>query len=80
MPDKQSRQAVAKDRREGKSASTQAGEYVHEEIEHVRQGRHGARSMSQACRHGSVQGATRRGEGSAQQIGQQGNLKTCGQR
>lgn len=34
--------------RKGRSPSTRAGQYVHEEIEHVRQGRHGARSTKQA--------------------------------
>jgi hypothetical protein len=36
------------DLRQGKSASTAAGEFVHEEIEHIRQGKHGARSAKQA--------------------------------
>jgi hypothetical protein len=48
MPEKKTREAAAKDKREGKSASTQAGEYVHEEIEHVRKGKHGAKSAKQA--------------------------------
>ena len=48
MPEKKTRQAAARDRRQGKSPSTQAGEYVHEEIEHVREGKHGARSAKQA--------------------------------
>jgi hypothetical protein len=48
MPEKKTRDAARKDKREGKSASTQAGEYVHEEIEHVREGKHGARSTKQA--------------------------------
>ena len=48
MPDQKTREAARKDKREGKSASTQAGEYVHEEIEHVREGKHGARSTKQA--------------------------------
>jgi hypothetical protein len=48
MPEKKTREAARKDKREGKSASTQAGEYVHEEIEHVREGKHGARSAKQA--------------------------------
>jgi hypothetical protein len=34
--------------REGKAPSTQASEFVREEIEHVREGRHGARSPQQA--------------------------------
>lgn len=48
MPEKKTRAAAAKDKKQGKSASTQAGEYVHEEIEHVREGKHGARSTKQA--------------------------------
>lgn len=48
MPEAKTRKAVARDRRQGKSAGTQAGEFVHEEIEHVRQGKHGARSARQA--------------------------------
>jgi len=48
MPDKKTLERVAKDKRQGKSASTQAGEFVREEIEHIRQGKHGARSTKQA--------------------------------
>jgi hypothetical protein len=44
MPEKKTRERAAKDR----TASTKAGEYVREEIEHVRQGKHGARSAKQA--------------------------------
>ena len=48
MPDKVTIQRAARDKREGKSPSTQAGEFVREEIEHVREGKHGARSAKQA--------------------------------
>jgi hypothetical protein len=48
MPEKETRERAKADKREGKSPSTQAGEYVHEEIEHVREGKHGARSTKQA--------------------------------
>ena len=48
MPDRDTIRRVRKDAREGKSASTQAGEFVREEIEHVREGKHGARSTKQA--------------------------------
>ena len=48
MPDKETMRRVERDRRQGKSASTQAGEFVREEIEHVREGKHGARSAKQA--------------------------------
>lgn len=48
MPDKETVERARQDLREGKSPTTAAGEFVHEEIEHVRQGRHGARSPQQA--------------------------------
>lgn len=48
MPEKKTMQRARKDHRQGKSAGTQAGEFVREEIEHVRKGRHGARSTRQA--------------------------------
>jgi hypothetical protein len=48
MPETETSERAEADKREGKSPSTQAGEYVHEEIKHVRQGKHGARSTKQA--------------------------------
>jgi hypothetical protein len=48
MPEKNTVARARKARREGKAPSTQAGEFVHEEIEHVREGKHGARSTKQA--------------------------------
>ena len=48
MPDEATIQRAAKDRREGKAPSTQAGEFVREEMEHIREGKHGARSTKQA--------------------------------
>jgi hypothetical protein len=48
MPEKEVLDRAKKDAREGKSASTQAGEFVREEFEHVREGKHGARSAKQA--------------------------------
>jgi hypothetical protein len=48
MPEKETLERAAEDRAEGKSPSTQAGEFVHEEIEHIREGKHGARSTKQA--------------------------------
>jgi hypothetical protein len=48
MPEKETLRRAAKDKREGKSPSTQAGEFVREEIHHVREGKHGARSTKQA--------------------------------
>jgi hypothetical protein len=47
MPEKKTLKRAAKDKAEGKSPSTQAGEFVHEEIEHIREGKHGARSAKQ---------------------------------
>ena len=48
MPEKKTLDRARKDARQGKSPSTQAGEFVREEIEHVREGKHGARSAKQA--------------------------------
>src|SRR5689334_21830095 len=48
MPEKETLRRARADKREGKSPSTQAGEFVREEIHHVREGKHGARSAKQA--------------------------------
>src|SRR6476619_1720606 len=48
MPDATTIKKARKDKSEGKAASTQAGEFVHEETEHVKEGKHGARSAKQA--------------------------------
>jgi hypothetical protein len=48
MPDPATRKRAAADKRSGKSPGTQAGEYVKEEIDHIREGKHGARSAKQA--------------------------------
>jgi uncharacterized protein DUF6496 len=48
MPEKRTIERARKAARQGKSPTTQAGEFVREEIEHVRKGKHGARSTKQA--------------------------------
>src|SRR4051794_21290108 len=48
MPEKETLRRANEDKREGKAPSTQAGEFVREEIDHVREGKHGARSSKQA--------------------------------
>jgi hypothetical protein len=48
MPEKETIKRAQKDKREGKSPTTQAGEFVREEIHHIREGKHGARSTKQA--------------------------------
>jgi hypothetical protein len=48
MPEKRTIERARRDKREGKAPTTQAGEFVREEIEHVREGKHGARSSKQA--------------------------------
>jgi len=54
MPDKRTIERARKDKREGKSPTTQAGEFVREEIDKVRHGEHGARSPEQAIAIGVV--------------------------
>ncbi len=48
MPEKETIQRAREDAREGKAPSTQAGEFVREEIHHVREGKHGVRNPKQA--------------------------------
>src|SRR5262244_3685431 len=48
MPEQETLERAKEDEREGKSPSTQAGEFVREEMHHVREGKHGARSTKQA--------------------------------
>ena len=48
MPEEEAAERAREDEREGKSPSTQAGEFVREEMEHIREGEHGARSPEQA--------------------------------
>src|SRR6201988_5009379 len=73
MPEKQTIERARRDKREGKSASTQAGEFIREEIHHIREGKHGARSteqaiaigLSKARRAGVKLGPPKRGQASA---------------
>ena len=48
MPEQKTLDKARRDKREGKAASTQAGEFVREEMDHIREGKHGARSTKQA--------------------------------
>ena len=48
MPEKKTIEKARKDAQQGKAPSTQAGEFVREEMEHIRKGKHGARSTKQA--------------------------------
>jgi hypothetical protein len=48
MPEQETLERAERDKREHKAASTQAGEFVREEMHHIREGKHGARSTKQA--------------------------------
>jgi len=48
VPDEKTLKRARADLRSGKSASTAAGEFVREEMDHIREGKHGARSAKQA--------------------------------
>jgi len=48
MPERETVRRARRDKRQGKAPSTQAGEFVREEMEHIREGKHGARSTKQA--------------------------------
>jgi uncharacterized protein DUF6496 len=74
MPEQETLDRAERDKEEGKSPSTQAGEFVREEMHHVREGKHGARStkqaiaigLSKARRAGVKLGAPRKGSVSAE--------------
>lgn len=72
MPEKETIERAKKDKREGKSASTQAGEFVRQEMHHIREGKHGAKNTKQAiaiglseARRAGVKLAPRRGQKSS---------------
>jgi len=48
MPEKQTLERARRDRQQGKAPTTQAGEFIREEMHHIREGKHGARSTRQA--------------------------------
>lgn len=48
MPDEKTIERASRDKQQGKAPSTQAGEFVREEMDHIREGKHGARSTKQA--------------------------------
>jgi hypothetical protein len=48
MPERETLRRARRDKREGKAASTQAGEFIREEMRHIREGKHGAQSAKQA--------------------------------
>jgi hypothetical protein len=70
MPEKATIERAKEDKREGKAPSTQAGEFVKEEIDHIREGKHGAKNTKQAiaiglskARRAGVKLPPRRGQG-----------------
>jgi uncharacterized protein DUF6496 len=48
MPEKRTKKRAAKQKRKGNKASTQAGEYVREEMHHKRSGKHKVKNRKQA--------------------------------
>jgi hypothetical protein len=77
MPEKNTIKRARQDAREGKAPSTQAGEFVREEIEHIREGKHGARSAKQAIAIG-LSKARRAGVKLAPRKGVKAPVKTSG--
>ena len=88
MPEKRTLKRARRDRRQGKAASTQAGEFVREEMEHIRSGKHGARSakqaiaigLSKARRAGVKLRPPRKGQASAQTRRQASRAYRAGQK
>jgi len=48
MPEKETLERARRDKEQGKAPTTQAGEFIREEMHHIREGKHGARSTKQA--------------------------------
>jgi uncharacterized protein DUF6496 len=95
MPEKRTLERARRDRRQGKRPSTQASEFVREEIHHVREGKHGARSTKQAIAIGLSKArragvdlapprrgktSTRRSAASAYRAGQRGKRRGSSRR
>lgn len=47
MPEKETMERAQRAKRQGKAPTSQAGEFVREEMHHIREGKHGARSTKQ---------------------------------
>ena len=62
MPEKRTMERARKDQTGGQSATTQAGEFVREEMDHIREGKHGARNPQAGHRHRIVESEARGGE------------------
>jgi hypothetical protein len=96
MPEQETVRRAQRDKRAGKAPSTQAGEFVREEIHHVREGKHGARSAKQAIAIGlskarragvdlqnpppSAKASTKRSAASARRAGTRGTKRTSAKR
>jgi len=96
MPEKETLERARRDKRAGKAPSTQAGEFVREEMDHIREGKHGARSTKQAIAIGlskarragvhlasppaGSKASTKRSAASASRAGRQGRRKTSAKR
>jgi hypothetical protein len=96
MPEKETLKRARKAKRRGRAPSTQAGEFVREEIHHVREGKHGARSTKQAIAIGlskarragvklprpgaGTSAATKRSAASATRAGRRGRKRTSTRR
>jgi hypothetical protein len=48
MPERETIRRARRDAQHGKAPSTQAGEFAREQVHHLREGKHGARSTKQA--------------------------------
>ena len=59
MPERETLERAREDKAEGKAPSTQAGEFIREEIHHIREGKHGARNAKQAIAIGSIKSPAR---------------------
>ena len=69
MPEQETLRRADRDKKQGKAPTTQAGEFIREEMDHIREGKHGARSTKQAIAIGLSKAQTSRSETSATEEG-----------
>src|ERR1041385_3471994 len=80
MPEPETVERAERDKEQGKSASTQAGEFVREEMHHVREGKHGARSPQQAIAIEIGNGGKSRTRQRTRKIGVDAGRRVCARR
>lgn len=78
MPERETMERAEQDQREGKAPTTQAGELIREEMHHIREGKHGARSGGNRCYKLVSQGGRQIAAAEGHQRGRVSHGANCG--